>query len=66
MKKYIIVLVTLLNVFASYSQNIGDALYIYRNDDDFNAFLREEVDSMVYSYYDADSVLHNDIVSQVV
>ena len=30
------------------SQTIGEAFYIYRNDGHFNAFFREEVDSMTF------------------
>ena len=47
-------------------QNIGEAFYVYRNDGGFNAFFREEVDSMAYSRYDADSALHANIVTQEV
>lgn len=48
------------------AQNIGEAFYIYRNDGQFNAFFREEIDSMAYSNYDADSVLYDNAVSQVI
>ena len=48
------------------AQTIGDAFYIYRNDGGFNAFFREEIDSIAYSCYDLDSLLHEDIVTQVV
>lgn len=51
---------------SSVAQTIGDAFYIYRNDGGFNAFFREEIDSMAYSCYDADSVLYDDVVMQVV
>jgi len=48
------------------AQTIGEAFYIYRNDGNFNAFFREEIDSIAYSCYDVDSLLHDDIVTQVV
>ena len=48
------------------AQNIGEAFYVYRNDGEFNAFLREEVDSIAYSYYDADSLYYGEIVTQLV
>ena len=48
------------------AQTIGEAFYIYRNDGDFNAFFREEVDSIVYSNYDNDSIWYDDVVTQVV
>ena len=46
--------------------SIGDAFYIYRNDGQFNAFFREEVDSVVYSRYDADSTLYSSMATQAV
>ncbi len=45
---------------------IGEAFYIYRNDGQFNAFFREEIDSIGFSHYDADSLRYNKIASQVV
>ncbi len=43
-----------------------DAFYIYRNDGQFNAFFRDEVDSIHYSCYDLDSTFCNGYVTQVV
>ena len=54
------------SLFSLSAQTIGEAFYIYRNDGQFNAFFREEVDSMAYSNYDADSVLYENAVSQVI
>ncbi len=48
------------------AQTIGEAFYIYRNDGQFNAFFRDEVDSIAYSYYDADSVHYDEVVTQIV
>ena len=48
------------------AQSVGEAFYIYRNDGGFNAFFREEIDSIAYSCYDADSTLYDDAVMQVV
>ena len=45
---------------------IGEAFYIYRNDGAFNAFFREEIDSIGFSHYDQDSLRYNKIASQVV
>ena len=45
---------------------IGEAFYIYRNDGQFNAFFREEIDSIGFSRYDQDSLRYNKIASQVV
>ncbi len=60
---FVVVLLSFLPVEA---QNVGDAFYIYRNDGQFNAFFRDEVDSITYSCYDLDSVYYDDYVTQVV
>lgn len=52
--------------FSIHAQTIGEAFYIYRNDGGFNAFFREEVDSIVYSHFDTDSIFYNEIVTQLV
>ena len=51
---------------ASSQQATGDAFYIYRNDNDFNAFFRDEVEKLEYSNYDADGNLHAEVESQLV
>ncbi len=43
-----------------------DALYIYRNDGSFNGFLYNEIDSIVYSKFDVDSILQSNYVVQEV
>lgn len=43
-----------------------DALYIYRNDGSFNAFFYNEIDSIVYSKLDVDSILQSNYVVQEV
>ena len=43
-----------------------EMVYIHRNDMDFNIFFRDEIISISYSNYDADSVFHEQPVSQVV
>lgn len=45
---------------------IGEAFYIYRNDGKISAFFRDEIDSIGFSHYTADSVWFNKIASQVV
>ena len=66
MRKSILFFILMVIAVTSTAQTIGDAFYIYRNDGDFNAFFREEVDSIVYSYYDSDSIYHDDVVTQLV
>ena len=43
-----------------------DAMYVYRNDGEFNAFLKADIDSIVQSHYDVDSIYHADWQMQVV
>lgn len=66
MKKLFFTLMVALETIAGMSQTIGEAFYIYRNDGQFNAFFRNEVDSIAYSYFDVDSVFYNEVVMQVV
>ena len=62
---YIIILLAALS-FSGMAQTIGEAFYIYRNDGGFNAFFRDEVDSIAYSHYDADSIYYDENVTQLV
>lgn len=65
MKKIIATLVLLISVICgAMAQN--DAMYVYRNDGIINAFLKADVDSMRYSQFDLDSVLHSEYVVQEV
>lgn len=48
-------------VFAQDNQKV---LYVYRNDGDFNVFFYSDIDSIVYSKINADSILCNDFVTQ--
>ena len=54
------------SLFTLHAQTFGEAFYIYRNDGQFNAFFRDEVDSIAYSNFDADSVFYDEVVMQVV
>ena len=66
MKKILLSLMMAMIAFIASAQTIGEAFYIYRNDGGFNAFFRDEVDSIAYSNYDADSIWYDDVVTQVV
>ena len=66
MKNTILSLVMMAMAATATAQTIGEAFYIYRNDGGFNAFFREEVDSIVYSNYDNDSIWYDDVVTQVI
>ena len=66
MKRLLFTICVLFVAITGMSQTIGEAFYVYRNDGMINTFLRNEVDSMVYSYYDTDSIRYDEIVTQVV
>lgn len=66
MKKIFFTLLMILTTAVGMSQTIGETFYVYRNDGMINTFFRSEIDSIAYSYYDADSLLYEEIVSQVV
>lgn len=66
MKKILFTLLMVFSAIVGMSQTIGEAFYVYRNDGMINTFFRSEIDSIAYSYYDADSLLYDEIVSQVV
>lgn len=62
---YLIILLAAI-AFSGMAQTVGEAFYIYRNDGGFNAFFRDEIDSIAYSHYDADSLFYDEIVTQLV
>lgn len=62
---YLILLLVAVTL-SGLAQNIGEAFYIYRNDGQFNAFFRDEVISIDYSYEDADGNTYDEIVTQIV
>ena len=66
MKKLHLILLCLVVALTSAAQTIGEAFYIYRNDGQFNAFFRDEVDSIAYSHYDLDSLYYDENVTQLV
>lgn len=66
MKKLFLLLSLTVIALSALAQNIGEALYIYRNDGQFNAFLRDEVQSIEYSYEDVDGISYDEIVTQIV
>lgn len=66
MKKMLISLLSVLTTLISFAQTVGDAVYVYRNDGDFNAFFRENIDSITYSNYDVDGNNNDDIMTQLI
>ena len=57
---------TLLLLCLSFGINLysQQAFYVYKNDGGINAFFTDEVDSIIYSHLDADSIFHRDYVVQ--
>ena len=71
MKRTMLSLMLLMGLSMFYGQRSmaqaqNDAIYIYRNDGEFNAFLKADIDSIAQSHYDADSVYHSGWQMQVV
>ena len=67
MKKYILLSLICSLSMAVYSQNGGNkSIYMYRNDGMINTFLPEEIDSIEYSFYDLENILHEDVVTQII
>ena len=66
MKRLYLILLLAVVTLSGMAQTIGEAFYIYRNDGQFNAFFRDEVDSIAYSHYDVDSVYYDENVTQLV
>lgn len=60
-----IALLSVLNITAQQQQS-QNALYNYRNDGDFNAWLNIDVDSITYSNIGIDSIEYDNIVTQEV
>lgn len=65
MKKIFHLIFILIAAVSMQAQTLDNALYVYRNDGDFNGFLREDVDSIALSYFDLDSIRHSEPVCQV-
>lgn len=67
MRRRIYLIILLVAVALSgFAQNVGDVLYIYRNDGHINGFIAKEVESMSYSNEDADGNVYDEVVTQVV
>lgn len=64
--RFLLLMISVVFSLATKAQRTGEAFYVYRNDGHFNAFLLEDVDSISYSRYDVDSILHNTYCTQEV
>lgn len=65
MKRLCLFLIVILNVGVAHAQNEDEQLLIFRNTGEVNLLYSNEVDSIVCSCMDKDSLLHDDFVSQI-
>jgi hypothetical protein len=66
MKKFFLTMMFAVAAMAGMAQTIGEAFYIYRNDGRCYTFLRNQVDSIVYSHISTDGVFHDEVVTQLI
>lgn len=66
MKKFFLTMMFAVATMAGMAQTIGEAFYIYRNDGRCYTFLRNQVDSIVYSHISTDGVFHDEVVTQLI
>ncbi len=64
MKRLLYTMFVLLCAQGIAAQNEEEQVLVYRNNGEINLFFAHELDSIVPSYYDADSIQHEGIVSQ--
>ena len=62
--KRLIASILILTGFLCGAKAQNDAMFVYRNDGSINAFLKSDIDSMVCSQIDLDSLMHSDYVVQ--
>jgi hypothetical protein len=66
MKKFFLTMMFAVAAMAGMTQTIGEAFYVYRHDGQCYKFLRNQVDSIVYSHISADGVFHDEVVTQLI
>ena len=64
MKKIFISLMMVVVAITGVGQDIGEQMFIYHGGTVTGGFLPNAIDSITYSYYDVDSVMYDDIVTQ--
>lgn len=64
MKRIIITLIISVSIIAAVFAQ--DNIYVYRNDGEFKAFNKTEVDSITYSHIDNDGIYHTDWQAQLI
>lgn len=66
MKRLLYIIIIAAVATTGKAQTIGEAFYIYRNDGQVNVFVRDEIESMEYSYEDSEGNHYDEIVTQIV
>lgn len=66
MKKLFLSLLMAMIAFVASAQTVGEQMYLYHGDRVINGFIPSEIDSITWSYYDKDSVLYDEIVTQLI
>jgi hypothetical protein len=64
-KTLISLLMTVMTITAA-AQTVGDKMFIYYGGRVSDGFIPSEIDSIVYSNYDNDSIWYDDVVTQVI
>ena len=64
MKKILISLMMAVMAITAVGQDVGEQMFIYHGGTVTGGFLPNAIDSITYSYYDADSVRYDDVVTQ--
>lgn len=65
MKRIALILITISTFLIANAQDRGEQVLVFRNTGEINLFYSNQLDSIVLSKYDADSILYEDNVSQV-
>ncbi len=65
MRRLLYIIIALFAAHTAVAQNDDGQVLVYRSTGDINLFFASELDSIVLSCYDSDSVLHEEAVSQV-
>ena len=65
MKRVMIIFAALIGAMSTFAADENDQLLVFRNTGEVNLFYASEVDSIVCSYMDADSIVYDVLVSQV-
>ncbi len=68
MKKLLLTTMLILSTMTGFAQSAsdGNSFFVYRNNGTVIAFLREDVDSIAYSYYDDSGRYHDNLYMQLI